>query len=153
MNRFDLLMLAGHEKRIVQDSPNHFRMSILTGKVKFNKTKSKCSSHTGILPERIIMYSENERDECKKFKWIWILQVGFRCPAPLSVIKIQPVFTEWQCGIHRGPPTCSNFFRQKIPKIANEHCCAKHCWRVYGQNSMVNSCRCRWLDSQKGDHC
>ena len=32
-------------------------------------------------------------------------------------------------------------------------CCVKYCWGVYEQNSVVNSCPCRWLDSQKGDHC
>ena len=38
----------------------------------------------------------------KKFKWIWLQDVG--STPPLSAPTIQPVFIEWQSTIHRSLP-------------------------------------------------
>ena len=37
-------------------------------------------------------------------------------------------------------------------QLENEHCWVKHCWGVYEQNSIVNSCRCRLLNSWNVDY-
>ena len=33
----------------------------------------------------------------------------------------------------------------KYGALVNEHSCVRNCWGVYEQNSIVNSCRCKWL--------
>ena len=35
-----------------------------------------------------------------------------------------------------------------VSQLGNELDCLKHCWGVYKQNTIVNRCPCRWLDSR-----
>ena len=68
----------------------------------------------------------------------------------ISNFNLFLLFIIWEhfCNINHYQQLSSNMASQ----LENENCCVKHCWGVCEQNSIVNLCSCRWLDSRKGDH-